>query len=48
MHKALFGMSRSYVKDAFLEQWDDFQLKSVSSEFGGNKKFFDFIKEYGI
>jgi hypothetical protein len=41
-------MSRSYVKDVYLEQWDDYQLESVSFEKGGNKKFFEFIKEYGI
>jgi hypothetical protein len=41
-------MSKSYVKDIFLEQWDDFQLSSVSFEFGGNKAFFEFIKEYNI
>jgi hypothetical protein len=41
-------MSKSYVKDIFLEQWDDYQLASISFEFGGNKVFFEFIKEYNI
>jgi hypothetical protein len=41
-------MSKSYVKDIFLEQWDDYQLASISFEYGSNKRFFDFIKEYDI
>jgi len=31
-----------------LEHWDDYQLKSVSFEFGGNKPFFEITKEYEI
>ena len=41
-------MTKSYVKDIFLEQWDDYQLASISFEYGGNKPFFEFIKEYNI
>jgi hypothetical protein len=41
-------MSRSYIKEIFLEQWDDYQLSSISFEHGGNKNFFNFIKEYNI
>jgi hypothetical protein len=48
VHKYSFGQSKSYIKAIFLEQWDDYQLKSVSFEFGGNKPFFEIVKEYEI
>jgi len=41
-------MSKSYVKDVFNDQWDDYQLSSVSSMIGGNKPFFDILKEFAI
>jgi hypothetical protein len=41
-------MSKSYVKDVYNEQWDDFQLASVASMIGGNKPFFEILKEFGI
>ena len=37
-------MSKSYIKEIFQEQWDDYQLESVSFEVGGNKPFFEFLK----
>jgi hypothetical protein len=37
-------MDRSYVKDIFEEVWDQYQIKSVS--LGGNRKFWDFMKQY--
>jgi hypothetical protein len=42
------GMSKSYIKNVFMDHWDDYQLKSVSSEFGGNRPFFDLMKEYNF
>eukprot|EP00350_Pseudokeronopsis_sp_OXSARD2_P012397 CAMPEP_0170542248 /NCGR_PEP_ID=MMETSP0211-20121228/1737_1 /TAXON_ID=311385 /ORGANISM="Pseudokeronopsis sp., Strain OXSARD2" /LENGTH=84 /DNA_ID=CAMNT_0010845251 /DNA_START=347 /DNA_END=601 /DNA_ORIENTATION=+ len=36
------------IKSLFEEHWDDYQLRSVSFEFGGNKPFFDVLKEYNI
>ena len=38
-------MFQSYVKPLFTEAWDSFQLKMVA--IGGNKKFFEFLREYG-
>ena len=38
-------MFQSYVKPLFTEAWDGFQLRMV--QIGGNKKFFEFLKEYG-
>ncbi len=43
-HIENFGMDRSYVKDIFEEVWDQYQIKSVS--LGGNRKFWDFMKQY--
>ena len=31
-----------------MEHWDDYQLKSVSFEFGGSKPFFDLLQDYKI
>jgi hypothetical protein len=39
-------MSKAYIKEVFGEQWDDYQLAAVSHEFGGNKQFFEMLKEY--
>jgi len=35
-----------YVKDVHGEQWDDYQLRSLT--LGGNKKFFEVLKEYKV
>ena len=40
------SMSTCYVKDVFGELWDDYQLKSV--QLGGNERFFEILKEFGI
>jgi hypothetical protein len=46
-HLALFGGNQnSYVKNILNDQWDDYQLKSITV--GGNKPFFLLLKEYGI
>lgn len=41
-----FVQSDQYIKDVNVEQWDDWQLKSV--QLGDNKKLFDVFKEYDI
>jgi hypothetical protein len=38
--------SKSYVKNVFKEQWDDYQLRAI--ETGGNKPLFELMKEYNI
>ena len=38
-------MSSSYIKSLFDEAWDGFQLRMVA--IGGNKRFFEFIRDYG-
>ena len=38
-------MYMSYVKPLFDEAWDNFQLNMI--KVGGNKRFFEFLKEYG-
>ena len=38
-------MFQSYVKPLFSEAWDTFQLEMV--RIGGNKRFFEFLREYG-
>ena len=46
-HRELFPSNHThYIKDVFTEQWDDYMLRSVT--FGGNKEFFEILKEYGI
>jgi hypothetical protein len=35
------GNSQNYIKDLFMDHWDEYQLKSV--ELGGNKQFFDIL-----
>ena len=37
-------MHESYIKPVFSSAWDTYQLRVV--QVGGNKRFFDFIKEY--
>ena len=37
-------MSQSYIKPLFEDAWDTFQLRMI--QVGGNKRFFDFMKEY--
>jgi hypothetical protein len=37
------------VKDIYGEHWDDLQLRCVNSEVGGgNKQFFEFMREYKL
>ena len=38
-------MFSNYVKPLFNESWDGFQLRMVA--IGGNKRFFEFLREYG-
>ena len=35
-----------YAKSVMGEQWDDYQLRSLA--YGGNKPFFELLKEYEI
>ena len=45
LHLQLFGMDKCYIKPLFgQEQWDTYQLKIV--QLGGNKKLWDFLKQY--
>ena len=49
IHRTAFGgRMRSQVKDVLNEHWDDWQLESVSREFGGNKSFFEFMADYNL
>ena len=43
-HNANFPMCESYIKAAFDECWDSFQLQMVMQ--GGNKKFYEFLRTY--
>ena len=52
-HRVHFGNSTPgsinvYIKPIFTSEWDDFQLSSVTSGFGGNTPMFNFLKEYGL
>lgn len=41
----------SRIKDMFNEHWDDYQLRSINSApeiGGGNKTFFEFMREYKL
>ena len=40
------GNKEVMIKDVLKEQWDDYQLRSCA--FGGNKMFFDILKENDI
>ena len=47
VHKANLGGNKEvYAKAIAKEQWDDYQLRSLA--YGGNKPFFDMLKEYEI
>ena len=39
-------MQHCYVKEVFKEQWDDYQLKSLTH--GGNLNLFNILKEYNM
>jgi hypothetical protein len=46
-HLSLFGGNQySYIKNIMKDQWDDYQIRSIT--IGGNKPFFQLLKEYGI
>ena len=40
------GNKEVVAKSVLEEQWDDYQLRSLA--FGGNKPFFDLVKDYEI
>lgn len=40
------AQSKSYVKNVFNEQWDDYQLRSL--QIGGNKALFELLKEFSL
>lgn len=42
----LGGQTAVYAKDVMKEHWDDYQLRSLA--YGGNKPYFDVIKEFDI
>ncbi len=45
LHLQFFGMDKCYIKPLFgQEQWDTYQIKAV--QLGGNKKLWDFLKQY--
>ena len=44
-HAQIYPMFSSYIKPLFQESWDGFQLRMVA--IGGNKRFFEFLREYG-
>ena len=47
IHRHAFGgQSQNYIKDLTRDHWDDYQLRSL--QIGGNKAFFEILKEYGI
>jgi len=48
IHLKHLGLEQSYVKRVEGEMWDEWQLKSVSPEFGGNKVWYNLLKEYNL
>jgi len=44
IHIQNIGMDKHYVKPIFGDTWDSYQLKMV--QIGGNKKLWDFLKQY--
>ena len=45
-HLVHLGMEYSYIKSLYKEVWDQYQLNFM--QLGGNKLFYEFLKEYGI
>ena len=45
IHSVQFGQDKSYVKPIFEDLWDSYQMKLIAIS-GGNKVFYDFMKEY--
>ena len=44
-HTQSYSQFQSYIKPLFSDAWDNFQIACV--QFGGNKRFFEFLREYG-
>ena len=44
-HEQSFSPYQSYVKALFDDAWDNFQINCVQA--GGNKRFFEFMRDYG-
>lgn len=45
LHEQTFSPFQSYIKPLFEDAWDNFQLNCVQN--GGNKRFFEFLRDYG-
>lgn len=43
-HMQLLGMEKSYIKPIFGDTWDQYQIRLI--QFGGNKRLWDFFKQY--
>lgn len=44
-HTQIFSQFQCYIKPLFSEAWDNFQIACMQK--GGNKRFFEFLREYG-
>ena len=44
LHISVLGMDKSYVKPIFGDLWDSYQVRIV--QMGGNKRLWDFFKQY--
>lgn len=44
-HENYYSQFQCYIKPLFEDSWDRFQLSMI--KIGGNKRFFEFMREYG-
>ncbi|TNV74259.1 hypothetical protein FGO68_gene6916 [Halteria grandinella] len=45
VHRIELGMDKTYIKPIFEDLWDTYQLQVITFT-GGNKQFWDFMKDY--
>jgi len=45
VHMNHYSPFQCYIKALFEDAWDNFQINCVQG--GGNKRFFEFLREYG-
>jgi hypothetical protein len=48
IHQQEVGRNNSFVKSLYHESWDEYQLKFLQPGIGGNKAYYEFLKQYSL